>query len=85
MWEKAGNGHGAYAGVRVTAEVELCLQVTSDAVSNFCVSDGRSLHIAFLPPSTNTSLLYISRVACFLPSNSVYRLLTGLSYCEIFR
>jgi len=77
MEDQTGNRHDAYAGVRVSTELELCLQGTSDTVSNFCLSDGRSLRTAFLPPCTKTSFRCINRVAWFLPSNSVYRLLTG--------
>jgi hypothetical protein len=38
----------------------------------------RSLHITFVPPRTKTSFRYISRFAWFLPTNSVYRLLTRI-------
>jgi hypothetical protein len=45
-----------YFVVPDTVELELCcLQGTSDAVSNFYVSGGPSLHIACIPPCTKTS------------------------------
>jgi hypothetical protein len=55
MCDQTGHRQGAYVVDRVSTELELCLQRTSDTVPNFCLSDGRSLHIAFLPPCTNTS------------------------------
>jgi hypothetical protein len=62
-WRTRQETDDAYAGVRVSTELELCLHGTSDAVSNFCLSDGRSLHTAFLRPCTKTSFRCINRVA----------------------